>query len=475
MHFRTRPSLLILAALLTCRSVGGATAVPGDNVDPATAAGEAQRLFEHANDYVTNITEGDYSFSYIQFHWKRAQSNIDRILRAYPDTPTGRALKAGGLKLGPYPISYFKDRVLYRLEEKRQAAVDAVNCAIFLCGTQGDTWTDTRRVAVARILEVLSRQKRWGEAMKFPLLDADLMLKLTTVFRVAARFEQNDLIKELLANTPKNGLTEMHAILGEAFALRGHPRQEIAALLDKDPAESVKLAVLSGMIQREVKIQLAAALRTPTKDIYLAGGDLKHPEVRDNVNAVARTFFPGGNAAADGMLATYHAALGERPVTSVPVGAHLAYLEYLAAFEKFDELDSYLQTPGLPGRVTCELKAIELFAQAGRSQEVEHYRAPFIAAGGDEAEEAVLAEFRGRMNSTEQPLTVHEKTLAELPFKNPLYLAQAIMEWSLSPNRSIRGAAPYDAVVQKFAPGFENIPPPKSNAVRDAASTQKPY
>jgi hypothetical protein len=475
MSLRTRLPLLILAALLNCLPVRAATPVPGDDVAPAIAAGEAQRLYEHANDYVNNIGEGDYSYAYIQFHWKRAEANVERILRAYPDSPTAKALKAGELNVGPFKPAYFKERVLFRLEEKRLAAVDAVNCAIFLCETQGAVWTDARRTAVARILEVLSRQKRWGEAMKFPVLDTDLMLKLTSVFRVAARFEQNDLVKELLANTPKAGLTKMHAILGEAYALRGRPRTEIAALLDKDPDESVKLAVLSGMIQREVKIQLSAALRLPAKDVYLTGDNLKHPEVRDNVNAVERTFFPGGNAAAEGLLATYRAALGESPAASAPVEARLAYLEYLAAFEKFDELSTYLGAVDRSDRTACELKAIELFAQAGRMQDAERYRAPYAAAGGDNAELAVLAEFRGQMNSGEQPLTVHEKTLAELPFKSPVFLAQAIMEWSLSPNRSIRGAAPYDSVVQKFAPGFENIPAPKSNAVRDAASTQKPY
>ena len=79
------------------------------------------------------------------------------------------------------------------------------------------------------------------------------------------------------------------------------------------------------------------------------------------------------------------------------------------------------------------------------------------------------------MNSTEVPLTVHEKTFANLPIKDPCLLAQAIMEWSLTPNRSVRGAAPYDSVVQKFAPGFDNLAAPKSSASREAASTSKPY
>jgi hypothetical protein len=49
------------------------------------------------------------------------------------------------------------------------------------------------------------------------------------------------------------------------------------------------------------------------------------------------------------------------------------------------------------------------------------------------------------------------------------------MDWSLTPNRSQRGATPWDAVVFKFAGGFKNLPKAKSAAVGDAASTVKPY
>jgi hypothetical protein len=49
------------------------------------------------------------------------------------------------------------------------------------------------------------------------------------------------------------------------------------------------------------------------------------------------------------------------------------------------------------------------------------------------------------------------------------------MERSMSPDRSQRGATPWDAVVQRFAGGFDNLPMPTSRAVRDAASAMKPY
>ena len=36
-------------------------------------------------------------------------------------------------------------------------------------------------------------------------------------------------------------------------------------------------------------------------------------------------------------------------------------------------------------------------------------------------------------------------------------------------NGSMRGAAPWDAIVFKFAPGFENLPPPKDKKKVEAA------
>jgi hypothetical protein len=476
MSLRPRLSSFALVVLFALAPVSLVSAADTKaTAEVAETEAEARRLYDHANDFVSSIEEGGYSYAYLQFHWKRAQSNIDRVLRVYPNTATGRALKSSQLKIGPYELAYFKDRVLPRLEEKRIAAFDSINCAIFLAETRGEAWDEPRRQAVVRIIEALSRQKRWNEALKFPVLDSDRALKHATVFRIAARFEQQDLIKQLLAVTPKENLSQIHGILGEALALRGLPRTEIAALLDQDPSDVVKLAVLSGMIQREVQIQRSAALRLPADRIMLIGDALKRPEVRDDVNAVAKTFFPAGNPVADDLLAQYRAALGEQPKAQASVGTQLAYLEYLSAAEKFDELSTYAAKIRLPKPVQhlVELKLIELLAQAGRVAESERLRARYAAA--DNTDAATLAQFRGQMNSLEAPLTIHEKSFANLPFKDPCVLAQAMMEWSLTPNRSIRGAAPYDAVVHKFAPGFENLAAAKSTAVRDAANTQKPY
>jgi hypothetical protein len=464
-HFFTAIVIALLPAL--------AYAAPAD---PAEDAAEAKRLYDSARDYVVNINEGPHSYAYIQFHWKRSQANIERILRVYPATPTARSLAAGQLKLGEFELAYFKDRVLSRLEEKRLAAYDAVNCAIFLYNFQENRWDDTRRAAYGRILEVLSQQKRWAEALRFPEHEGERAFKAAAIFRVAARLEANDVVKQLLATTPDEDLPATHALLGEALALRGRSRNEILQLIEDSTSEVVKQGVLSGMIQREVAIQRAAALRVPTKNIVIAGQPLQRPTVRDDIAATAQAFFPTPTAASAELLDSYRAALGARPALAAPTSVHLAYLEYLAAFEKFDELESYLAA-ALPAatRQPAALKAVELYAQAGRTADVARHRAPFITAGGALAQTVALAEFRGQMNSIEVPLTVHPTTFSDLPITDTCVLAQAIMEWSLTPNRSIRGAAPYDTVVQKFLPGYANIPAPKSDAVRDAASALKPY
>lgn len=469
MSYRIRLALLSTLSLI-CSTIPSVIATPDDDA-------EAQRLYDRANDYVTNITEDGYSYSYLQFHWKRAQANIDRILEVYPNTPTAKAVKSGQPKLGPYDLSYFRERVLYRLEEKRLAASDYVYCAVFLTNLNDQRWDRPRVDAVLRIIEVLSRQKRWSEALKFPILDPYRLEKWCAVFRVAARFEQDDLVKEMLTNTVKAELPVVHAILGEALAVRGRARTEIVKLLDQDPVDSVKLAILSGMVQREVQIQRAAQLHIPAKNILIDGYTIKRPEIRDDIAAVAKTFFPTGSAAADDILGAYRAGLGTKPAASAPAAAHLAYLEYLSAAEKFDELDGYLRDPAIagPARQQCELKLIELFAFAGRLAESERYRAPFVAAGSAIADRAALAQFRGQINSTEKPLIVREQTLAAVPIKDPCVVAQAMMEWRLTPNLAQRGAAPYDAVVRRFQPGFDNIPAPKSKQVSDAASVLKPY
>ena len=97
-------SLLALAPALL-RPLGAANL---DGSTPQAGNAEAVRLYSEANDFVANMAEGDYSYAYLQFYWKRAQSNVDRIRRVYADSPTAKAMARGELKLGPYALDYFR-------------------------------------------------------------------------------------------------------------------------------------------------------------------------------------------------------------------------------------------------------------------------------------------------------------------------------------------------------------------------------
>lgn len=488
MPFRTR--LLPVLTLALCAWLA-ACAASDKAARQAADTAEADRLYRRADDYVSRVTEGDYSYAYIQFYWKRAQSNVDRVLRVYPATPIAQRLKAGELKLGPYELGYFRQRVLPWLEVKRLGAFDAVNCAIFLYNIDESRWDDTRLAAFARIIEVLARQQRWSEALIFPILSPYRPLLLATVFRVAARFNQTKVVNGLLTNSTPAELAVLYPIHGEELAIRGVPRTDIAALLDEHPQDNVKLAVLSGMIQRELKIERAAALRLPLQGVLLQGGAVENPQVRDDVDAVARQFFPRGNRDASRQLAEYRAALGDlaaaRRIAAAAnltdlTGVHLAYLDYLAAFEKFDELAAYVPAAQLSGDTQrqCRLKIIELLARADRLDEsqraLQDYLGAYAAGHPAVADAAVLQWFRGRIQATdENQLAVRERTFADLPVKDPCVMVQAIMEWGLATNRTVRGAAPWDAIVYKYGGGFVNLPEPRSRDVQRAAAELPPY
>ena len=73
---RTRLLSLIAAALA---AVLPARAANPDGSTAEAGNAEAARLYSEANAYVTNMAEGAYSYAYLQFYWKRAQANVDRI------------------------------------------------------------------------------------------------------------------------------------------------------------------------------------------------------------------------------------------------------------------------------------------------------------------------------------------------------------------------------------------------------------
>jgi hypothetical protein len=477
MTIRIRLLSLLIAAIALPAGAGAANL---DGSSPEVGNAEAARLYSEANDFVSNMAEKDYSYDYLQFYWKRAQGNIDRIRLVYPDSPTAKALGRGELKLGPYQLDYFKTRILYNLELKRLGAFDDVNCAIFLYGRNESRSDPKRDEALANILEVLSRRQRWEEALRFPVLAVHRPLALHSIFKVAAFYGVDSIVKRMvaLATPAERKAAGFDALLAEGMALQGRPRADLYRFVDAHPDDDVRKAALSGIIEREILIhrmeRLHIAFGNTIQTVHLV---VLNTPLRDDVVAVAPRLFKGSLDAAAPQLEEYLASNGKAPDADAPVDAHLAYLQYLADSGRMGDVATYGRDNNLKGKArrACELKVIELYAEAGQTSEAEKARTAFAPDFSPGADDAGLAEFRGRMVSAEKPLEVRRNTFADLPISDPCVMAVAIMEWSLTPNRNQRGATPWDAVVARYAGGFDNLPKPKSAVVGDAASTLKPY
>jgi hypothetical protein len=471
----------LLSVVLSALALAGPLRAANlDGSSPEVGNAEAARLYVEANDFVTNMAERQYSYDYLQFYWKRAQSNIDRIRRVYPDSPTARSLARGELKIGPYALDYFRDRVLYNIELKRLGAYDDVNCAIFLYGLDPNRNDPIRDATLEDIVEVLARRQRWGEALRFPVLTAHRPLLLRSIFRIAALYDQKD-IKQLMMKTTTPAERQkagFDPILAEALALEGGPRSDLYKFIGDHPSDAVRAAALTGVVEREMMIRHAELTHVQFTDsvttVHLVA---RHVSSRDNIPEVASHIYPDAPEAAAPLLAVYNASIGTAPGDGATLGAHLAYMGFLADAERFDALGSYSAGAQLSAgdRDSCELKAIELFAEAGRTDDAEKARKEYAARGAAEANAAALAEIRGTMDDRDDQLVVRTNSFADVPITDPCVMATAIMDWSLTPNRSQRGATPWDAVVAKFAGGFENLPKPQSAEVGDAASTLKPY
>jgi hypothetical protein len=240
----------------------------------------------------------------------------------------------------------------------------------------------------------------------------------------------------------------------------------------------VRRAALEGIIEREILIRrmgrLHVAFRDTIQTVHLV---VQNTSTRDDVEAVALKLFNGDLDAAQPQLVAYLASQGKAPASADPAQAHEAYLQYLADSGRLADVATYVSDNSLSGeaRRLCQLKAIEVYAEAGETSEAEAARRAFAPEFTPGADAAALAEFRGRMDSVDAPFEARRNSFADLPITDPCVMAVAIMEWSLTPNRSQRGATPWDAVIARYAGGFDNLPQPRSAVVGDAASTLKPY
>ena len=469
-----RRSLLLLLSL-------AAVSLPafGGEIGPFTgpeADAEAARLYERGNAFVNNVTEGLYSYAYIQFHWKRASANLDRIARAYPSSPTAAQLQAGQLKLGPFAPDYFKNRVLPRLEEKKVASFDAINCAIFLYNLPGNQDAAARKELLAVIIRTLCRQTRWGEALGFPVLDEERPWLWNEVIRQTSIYRNDKLTAELLGNILSAEKPRLLATVAEGLAFRGEQPAELEAFLKQQgDTPALRAAMFAGLVRRELQIQRARSLQLPLKGLYDGIDGIQQPEQSADLPAFLATI-PAGPALEDARrhYAHYLAALGRLdearallPRTEQPALA-FSYAAYLVIHEDYAGARALPGSFGLSASQADEfrLRLLELLAEFAPAEEVAAFRAQVPAA---QATAAVYQEFRGSMLANQKPLVIREHTFASLALSDPNLIGRLICEWSLTPNRNLRGVAPWDAVVFKFAPGFENLPPPKDKKKVEAA------
>jgi hypothetical protein len=425
------------------------------------ANAEAARLFQRANDYVNNVVEGKYSYAYIQFHWKRAGANLDRIAHAYSESPTAQQLTAGSLQLGPFAPDYFKTRVLPRLEEKKVAAFDAVNCAIFLYGLETNTDEAGKKILLQTIVETLCRQIRWSEALAFPVLDDERLWLWNIVVRQAAIYRNDKLANELVSNTQTDA--EPHRFLlstqAEAIAFRGETAETLDAFLKVYPehAAALRAAMFRGLVRRQKHIDRAVQEKRPLKGLYDGLDGIQNPDKpAASVHEFYRTFGaqPAAEIRAD--YARYYAFLGQFD-TAAKLAPEAAYV--VDALDALTNQERYPEAITLGRRHRLFADLAFLLARAGRNDDA----AAVVQAGG-KTPALVFAAFRGRLYSTANRLEARENTFADAGLTDPNLTGRLICEWSLTPNRALRGATPWDAVVFKFAPGFENLPEPKDKS-----------
>lgn len=440
------------------------------------ADAEAARLYARANDYVTNVTEGRYSYAYVQFHWKRASANLDRIARTYPTSPTAAKLKAGAL-LGTYDPTYFKNRVLPRLEEKKVASFDAINCAIFLYYLDTNRDAAGKQALLASIVQTLCRQTRWGEALSFPVVDTERPWLWNEVARQAAIYNNDKLVGELLRNSPAKNQPQLRLTIAEALAFRGDSLAALDAFLKKEgDTPALRGAIFAGLLRRALPVQRAQQLQQPLKGLYSDVDGIQNPE-RPGIDLPAYLqTIPAGPERDTAQLgyARHLAALGQLDAAraQLPARQHgLLAASAMPVLVANQDITGALALPaklGVPANQVpaYHLALLEQVAIAGLEKEIPAVRALLPAT---HAVDAAYHEFRGRMLSTVKSLVVREHVFAELPINDPNRIGRLICEWSLTPNRALRGAAPWDAVVYKFAPGFVNLPPPKDKKKVEAA------
>jgi hypothetical protein len=234
-----RPAALSAACLLALIGLAGGCAKQTRSQPDREA--EAQRLYERADLMVRKISEGEYSYDYINFHYQQAMKNIDRILLEYPDTAYGRKVERGEVNLGPYTIEHFRTALLAQLGDMKEATESVVNCAIYLYDLPEANPADSH-IALAQILETLCRLVRSDEAMIFPTLPQDQLYAQETIVRVVSEYMQHDLALSILEGADPSQQPALAAAYGEGLAVGGTKLPALEELAGQYPTREARLS-----------------------------------------------------------------------------------------------------------------------------------------------------------------------------------------------------------------------------------------
>ncbi len=439
------------------------------------AEAEAKRLYERADDFVKKIGEGSYSYEYINFHFNQADKNIQRILTAYPETEMGRKLKAGELKLGSYTIDQFRDSILPQLGDMKEATESFTNCAIYLHNLPEAVRTETR-AALALILEYLCRSARSDEAVIFPTLPEDELLKDETIIRIVATGAAKGLGLSLVKGAEEKDQPRLAGAYARGQAVGGLKLEGLMTLSQQYPApgREVELGILQGMIER-MRIIIG---NTRNEEMRKKAEDTRAEQARilygynakkEEATAPKPATAPKVEPVTYDVAAYFRDTFGSRPLPA----ATIAFAGYRALTGELDEAKAMVAGLGddalatviennydrlglndqLTGRETLhresglgaaaatrsELKLVEYLTRNGLRAPADQIRAAGIAANPALRDQYIRSYMRGIFYSRVELFHLTKTTLTDLDIHDPAVCAEILLDWALSPNRLQKG------------------------------------
>ncbi len=427
----------------------------------AETEAEAKRLYERADDFVKKIGEGTYSYEYINFHYNQADKNIQRILTAYPETEMGRKLKAGELKLGNYTIDQFRDSILPQLGDMKEATESFINCAIYLHNLPEANRAESRG-ALALILETLCRQVRSDEALIFPNLDEDRLLKLATITRIVSTGAQKGVGLNVIQSAEPGEEPTLAGAYAQGLAVGGMKLEDLEALPGRfeSPGREVELGILRGMIERMANIyrndhDLMLKKKTAEKSAISekSPAPAKVESVRyDVADYFRQTFGSRPLPAASIAYAGYRALQGEleeaRALTAGLGDEALAqviinYYDSLGLNDRLTGGESLHRQWGLGAAAVtqCDLKLVDYLARNGLLPEAERLRISAVATTPALRDQYIRSYMHGMFYSRTALFRLTNTTIPDLDIRDPAICAEVLLDWVLSPNRLQKGSS----------------------------------